>query len=417
MLYRALLIAVSLLLVAAIAWQYMFPVFRFQKPTGPYGIGTLTYHVEDGSRAEMFQEDPRIPRELMVQIWYPAVENASAERAHYLPDAGAVTKELARVYRVPEFIFHHIRYVRSNAIPSAAAASPAADVPVADGFPLLIFLEGLYGFRQMNTFQVEELVSHGYIVAAIDHPYAAASVVFPDGRRIAALPVSKLKELMAPSLETVANPPVLNGHVLNDGMIPYFAEDVRVVLDELAKWNEADPYGILTGKMDLQRVGVFGISLGGIVAGEVCQADATDRLKACLIIDATMTRNTVTNGLRQPAMWITRDAETMRQEGWSSKEIDRHQTTMRAAFERLPKDGYFMQIKDYFHLNPTDIPYWSPLLTSLLKLRGPIDWRRAHAITNDLTLAFFNKHLKGIAGDLLDGASAKYPEVTLEMSQ
>ena len=26
----------------------------------------------------------------------------------------------------------------------------------------------------MNTFQVEELVSHGYIVAAIDQPYAAA---------------------------------------------------------------------------------------------------------------------------------------------------------------------------------------------------------------------------------------------------
>jgi hypothetical protein len=36
----------------------------------------------------------------------------------------------------------------------------------------------------MNTFQVEELVSHGYIIVAIDQPYAAASVVFPDGRQV-----------------------------------------------------------------------------------------------------------------------------------------------------------------------------------------------------------------------------------------
>ena len=48
-------------------------------------------------------------------------------------------------------------------------------------YPVLIFMEGLNGLRQMNTFQVEELVSHGYTVAAIDQPYAGAEVVFPDG--------------------------------------------------------------------------------------------------------------------------------------------------------------------------------------------------------------------------------------------
>jgi len=399
--------AVLILLVLGLARLYLFPVFRFKKPTGPYGIGTLTYPVKDGSRTEIFQEDPRTKRELMVQVWYPAVDDASAERAPYVPDAGAVTKELARLYRVPRFLFHHLRYVRSHAMPSAPIA-----VGNGDGFPVLIFLEGLAGFRQMNTFQVEELVSHGYIVAAIDHPYAAACVVFPDGRRTAGYPIAEMKELTAPSLDAAEHPPVLNGHVLEEGIIPYFAEDVRVVLDELAKWNEADPNGILTGRMDLRNVGVFGISLGGIVAGEVCQADA--RLKACLIIDAPMTRNTVANGLRQPAMWITRDAETMRQEGWSPEDIDQHQRTMRAVFERSPNDGYFVRVADYFHVNPTDIPYWWPLLTRLLKMRGRINWRRAHAITNDYTLAFFNKYLKGVSSDLLEESGGKYPEVQLE---
>jgi hypothetical protein len=36
--------------------------------------------------------------------------------------------------------------------------------------------------RFQNTFQVEELASHGYIVVGIDHSYVSAGTVFPDGR-------------------------------------------------------------------------------------------------------------------------------------------------------------------------------------------------------------------------------------------
>ena len=382
----------------------LFPVFRFRKPTGPYNIGTLTYHFEDKSRIDIFQEDPRIHRSLMVQIWYPTLDS-SAERAPYLPDAAAVTKELARLHHLPRFIFYHIKYVHSNAIASAAVAADKSR------YPVLIFLEGLSGFRQMNTFQVEELVSNGYIVAAIDHPGAAANVVFPDGRQIPGYPIKRMKELMAPSLETVEHPPILNGRTMDEGIIPYLAEDVRFVLNELAKLNQSDPGGKLTGRMDLEHTGVFGVSLGGIVAGEVCRQDA--RFKACLIIDAPMTRNTIEYGLQQPAMWITRDAETMQKEGWSQKDIDQHQISMRTVFERLPADGYFVQIPDFYHINPTDIPYWWPLLTSLVKIRGPMDWRRAHAITNDFTLAFFNRYLKGLPGDMPEDVGKLYPEVRL----
>jgi hypothetical protein len=87
---------------------------------------------------------------------------------------------------------------------------------------------------------------------------------------------------------------------------------------------------------------------------------------------------------------------------------------MRAVFERLPADGYFVQIPGFYHVNPTDIPYWWPLLTSLLKIRGPIDWRRAHAITNDFTLAFFNRYLKGLPDSSPEVIGRIYPEVRLE---
>jgi hypothetical protein len=64
-----------------------------------------------------------------------------------------------------------------------------ADAPVAsDGapFPVLIFSPEWDGQRWQNTAQAEDLASHGFIVAALDHPYDSALTVLPDGRTIAA---------------------------------------------------------------------------------------------------------------------------------------------------------------------------------------------------------------------------------------
>jgi len=55
-----------------IAFLIVLPVFRFPAPGGPHAIGTLTYHLVDPNRAEIFSTDASSRRELMVQIWYPA---------------------------------------------------------------------------------------------------------------------------------------------------------------------------------------------------------------------------------------------------------------------------------------------------------------------------------------------------------
>ncbi|MGZ8410885.1 MAG: hypothetical protein ACXWVS_13365 [Hyphomicrobium sp.] len=92
----------------------------------------------------------------------------------------------------------------------------------------------------------------------------------------------------------------------------------------------------------------------------------------------------------------------MRQERWSQADIDQHQNTMRAAFESLPGDGYFVQVPGMFHLNLTDLPHWSRL-ASQLGVTGPIDGERAHRIINAYSLAFFDRHLKGRPAALLAG--------------
>lgn len=322
-----------------------------------------------------------------------------------MQDADTLASALARLFRLPGFVFGHLKYVTTNAGQSA----PLADDETS--YPVLIFLHGMTGFRQHNTFQVEALVSHGYIVAAVDQPYAAATVVFPDGRQFAGLTREQMEPLINQSLSPAENAPTLHGQTFEEGIIPYFAQDAIFTLDQLAALNEADPNGILTGRMDLQRAGVFGVSLGGIVGSETCQLEP--RSRACLVMDAPMPADVVQAGLQPPSMWITRDVETMRLEGWSEGEIDQHQTTMRAVYERLPGDGYFVRVRGMFHLNLTDLPLLSPLASGL-GLAGPIDARRAHAIVNAYSVAFFDQHLRGRPAALLDGAGEEYPEVLFE---
>src|SRR6266498_2619994 len=193
----------------------ILPVFHFPPPTGPYGIGTLTYHWVDADRPEVFSADPHDHRELMVQIWYPAKKDPSAPRAPWVQDADAVAPALARLlFHVPEFTFGHFKYVTGNAMASA----PMADEE--PSYPVLIFLHGFLGFRQQNTFQVEELVSHGYIVVGIDQPYAAADVVFPDGRQVEGWG-ARLVPLVGQSIIPVETAPILNGHAFAAGIISY----------------------------------------------------------------------------------------------------------------------------------------------------------------------------------------------------
>lgn len=395
----------------------VFPVFRFAAPSGPYGIGTLTYHWVDTSRSEVFGADPKVRRQLLAQIWYPTKANPLTARDAYLKDADAVTKAFARIHGKPAFLFGHLKYVTTNAMPSVPAAVDQAP------YPVLLFLEGATGYRQMNTFQVEQLVSYGYIVVAIDQPGAAAIVAFPDGHQIAGLTPAQFRTAVGPSYLpgrtglSQNGVRLANGRTLHDSsIIPYLAQDAAFTLDQLAVLNQADPNGILNGKLDLQRIGAFGVSLGGIVVGEACRIDS--RLHACLIMDAPMPTDVVKAGLQQPSMWITRDAASMRLErqtsgGWPVAEIEAHQTSMRAVYDSLSGPGYFVRVPGTFHSNFTDIANWTPLAAKL-GLTGPIDEHHAHEIINAYSLAFFDRHLLRRPADLLDGPAERYPNVLFE---
>ncbi|MEV1170978.1 hypothetical protein [Nonomuraea sp. NPDC049784] len=396
-------------LAVSVALPVAAPVFRFRAPTGPYGIGTTTYHWVDASRPELFTADPGDHRELLAQVWYPAEKDVPGPHAPYIPDADAVTPVMAQLFRFPDFALTHFRYVTTHAVEGA----PVARLPAR--YPVLVYLTGLNGFRAASTFQIEELVSHGYVVVGLDQPGAVAAVRLPSGRLIPGRPREEMQPLVTQSVTPQPTAPTLHGQALPNGIIPYFAQDVSFALDRLAGLDADDPHRLLTRRLDLHRAGVFGISLGGMNAAKACLEDA--RLKACLIMDVDLPADVVGKGLRQPTMLITRDAGTMRLEreragGWPEEDIARTRRTMRAVYDGLPGDGYYLEIPGMFHLNFTDAPSWSPL-TPQLGMCGPIGGGRGFDIVDAYSVAFFDRHLADRPSALLTGASKPYPEVTM----
>ncbi|MFT4039459.1 MAG: hypothetical protein QM692_14820 [Thermomicrobiales bacterium] len=389
-----LLVAAGVIALAVVAGErVLFPTPRFPQPAGPYGIGARVYDWTDASREEPFTAERGDHRRIVAQIWYPADGNGPTRP--YI-DNDAVADALAGHLHLPGWLFRNIQHAPTHAVTDA----PAASGP----FPVLLNPTGFSGFRSASLFWIEELTSQGYVVVTLDQPGTAAVTVYPDGRVIPLIAdKARFDELMPLALlQAPDQTPEMNGVPLPGGIIPFLADDLSFVLDQLAALNRDDP--ALAGRLDLDHVGVFGMSLGGYVSAEACHRDP--RFRACLAVDSGHTADVVREGLSQPMMVISRDAEVMRQEraragGWPEDEVLFTTGSQRGLFAHNRGDAYFATMNEMFHVNWTDAPIWTPLI-GWMGLAGPIDPYKGFAETNALTLAFFNRTLKAQPAPLLD---------------
>ena len=147
-------------------------------------------------------------------------------------------------------------------------------------FPVIVFSHGLGGTGFEYSSLIEDLVSRGYIVAAIEHTYTVGVTYFPDGRMVpehhdapqpGLSPADQYKR-MADSI----------GAQITEG-----AADVRFVLNRLTQLNAADRRQfLLAGRLDLDRVVAMGHSAGAEFATRACELDT--RIKACIDLDGAM---------------------------------------------------------------------------------------------------------------------------------
>lgn len=368
---------------------------RLPAPTGPLRIGRVTVRWIDQSRIEPLSARSD-PRELMVDIWYPA-DPGDGPAAAYL-DAAAFERALGS---------EGLRNRLGGAYDAVKAGTVRTHASIGAAFthsikrsPVLIFSPGGGMARELYTAQLEDLASHGYVIAAISHTYDAFAVVFPDGTGI--LHSSK-RWPATPSFEGEANFNQLEWH----------ANDIRFVLDQLSLLNIPGAASLpFAGHLDLQRVGAFGHSFGGIAAAHACQGD--QRIRACLNQDGEngmkpFYLDARGKGMSQPFMFIERAARTspptdeeLAEMKVTRTRLDEILSTLRAYQNRaLRSTGttyhVILQQNTTAHMDFSDLPILAAGNVSEANMKTQI-----MTVVRAYTRAFFDRYLMRAKAPLLD---------------
>jgi alpha-beta hydrolase superfamily lysophospholipase len=373
--------------VLAAALPGLFPVPDLPEPGGLFSVGTLSLMLQDDSRVEIYGENVGQSRELMVQLWYPALAEPGADTSPWIEKADVVGRAVADWLGFPSFALDHLRYARTNSY----VDSPLTEAD--DPFPVILFSHGWGGFRAQNTYQMEELASQGYVVAALDHTYGSASTVFPDGQVAKFDPQTLPQDVSEQEFQEAAY-----------RLVNQWAGDLGYVLDTLEQLNDDDPDGRFTGRLALDAVGVMGHSTGGGAAIEFCAQDA--RCKAVLGMDAYLTpvsQEVLENGFSQPGLF-------MFSELWPSAENNRRFTQL---FGHLQGPAQSLIIMGTDHYDFSDLPLLSPLAPQM-GLKGPLNGQRVVAIIKAYSIAFFDQYLRNADRSLLQTAIEAYPEVQVQ---
>ncbi|WP_437622996.1 alpha/beta hydrolase family protein [Sorangium sp. So ce1151] len=362
-------------------------LFELPRPTGPHPVGTQVRALTDSARGEEATEDPEDRRELLVQLWYPADPCGAGELAPYLtPEEGDSRRAGSGLPVEDGFEASLVTHARVG-VPLADEGTP---------HPVLLFSHGFGMLRADYTSLLEDLASHGFVVAAISHTYDTELAVFPDGR---AVPFGSVVSAQ-PTMESTPEELEAFFEVM-DEHLAVWVDDARFVLDELTAAAQSDPEGLLTGRLDLDRVGVLGHSYGGAMAAGACAVD--DRFDAGLDLDGKLF-GSEDRSLAQPFLIML-----------AENHVD--DASIDETYGALKGQGYLARVEGAAHLTFSDLPVvLEPILGAgaLPEQLGTLAPARAVEITNAYTRAFVEAHVRGEASPLLDGPSPEYPEVSFE---
>lgn len=258
-------------------------------PSGPSPVGRTILYWTDAARDEAFSSKPGDRRAMAVWLWYPAAPQADAKTAPYIDQIDKWKGALSR---------SDISMAGAVQTHAVADAPPA---PAPDGLPVILFSSGSSAMPALYTSLCEELASHGYVVAALGHPYDDRAVMFADGRIV--------REAKQPSGDAIL--PFLRERV------SVRAQDLRFALDQLARLQSGEIPSAFRGRLNLQRVAAFGHSTGGMTAAEFCLRDT--RALACANLDGVVEARPAYldesgRGPAQPFMFIDKPLTAMRRE-------------------------------------------------------------------------------------------------------
>jgi len=341
------------------------------RPTGPHTIGTTSLHLTDDSRPDPWASGVEA-RELMVSLWYPTASPNGRQAQYMTPTESELLLEEGGITDVPLDV---LSTVRTNAF---ADARPAGHVR---GLPLFVLSPGFSKPRATLTSLAEDLASHGYVVAAIDHTYESVATTFPDGR-----------------VTTCAACEVPHDEAFWNQLVTGRAADVSFVLDELtgadARWNGAR-------LIDPSRISMAGHSVGG--ASAVTSMLADSRVRAGIDIDGTTQVPIPDTGLSRPFLFLGRQAQ------YSPGGGDGPVATWERDWKRLTGWKRWLVVEGAEHASFTDVGLLAEQLG--IDIGAELPATRASEIVRRYSRAFLDLHLRHRPQPLLNKPSKSYPQV------
>jgi predicted dienelactone hydrolase len=388
------------------------PTFRLPAPTGRFGVGTTSWYVIDSTRTETFAP-PRTLRMIEVNAWYPIAPTGNERRAHapYLRESYAESQAFATLVRRPG-VFDSVAVVETHAYLDRPVAADSAT------YPVLVFSHGYTAPASAYTALIEELASHGYVILSIVHPYESVATRLQYGHIVTMLDSTGAPRqgLVATFTEWAEEDSTMarvtraandeerlrllrayfGGLANTRAVIDRWVRDSKVTLDKLAMLPSTSIGGELSRRVDVSRLGVFGHSMGGVVAGQFCVEDPRCRAGLNLdgipqsgtMIDTTMPRSFLMVYSGRPGRLGANDV----------------------IYRRAASAYYRVDVDSTRHLDFSEMPLWGGPLSGPGG-HGSITPERAIDATRLIVREYFDQELRGKPSALLTGTS-RLPGIT-----
>jgi predicted dienelactone hydrolase len=343
---RIILKAIALWLVVVIAAVPLlaFPQVTLPAPTGTHQVETVTYTYTDTSRVETFTNTGE-HRKVTVAFWYPA--DATGK------------------------------------------------------YPLVVFDHGAFGMKGSNTSTFQELASHGYVVASLDHPYHSLYTKETDGHgtMVNQAFLQEVQDLNAGVYDdSTANE-------LEHKWLKLRTDDIDFVLDTILQ-NAGGSREKVYQLVDTGKIGLFGHSLGG--AASVQLGRERKDIAAVVNLDGDLLGEylgvkdgkPVINHAIYPVPILSLWTDDMKR-GFDNLKDATIELPQKQILATAPKayEAYFAGTN---HMSLTDLPLISPAAVKLIsgsfsKMGDGAAADKVYVITtmNRLVLAFFDANLKG----------------------
>lgn len=350
--------------------------------TGMDDIGTIDIQLVDYSRPNPFAGDAETPgpRSFMIQLFYPAKHANKYPLAPYMPPATAA--------------YHEVMFGLPNGTMSLIQTNSHQGPPMKHRrkTELILFSTGYGVSRQAYTTFAEDLASHGYLVAMIDHPYDAPIVEFPDGSVILADPEADMSD---PEFFTK-----LQGIRVDDALFAL----------QLLHYNLTSCIPGVRSRLRIDDTGMFGHSMGGATAAEVMWHDS--RITGGINLDGQMGGEGLGSDLARPFLLMgTPDHNRTNDVTWAT--FWEHQSGWKRAL--VLADSKHLTYSDFSVLAEA-FPGAGSAFTpeELAAMFGTINARRANLLQRVYILGFFQFALRGAEESLFGGPDVWYPEISFQ---